>query len=329
MTDDQVDKIISKLLSVKQKPEGTSACLTQAEMIYIIKTIRPIFLEQPNLLELRPPITICGDIHGQYHDLLRIFEIEKYPPLTNYLFLGDYVDRGRQSIETICLLFCYKIKYTGNFFLLRGNHECLYINRQYGFYDEMVTYFSVNMWRLFCDVFKCMPVAAVIEDKIFCIHGGISPLLSSLDDIKEMQRPVEIPENGLLCDLLWSDPCTDPDADPWTENPRGTSFSYSVKPIHEFLEKNDFDLLCRAHQAIIEGYEFPFPDQCVVTIFSAANYCYEYQNKGAIMRVDENLLCTFAVLEPVNWDEEYFVGPRPGTPPRNCQEVDNNSPFFH
>lgn len=327
MTDEKIDKIISKLLSVKEKPEGTSAKLTQEEIMILIKKVRPIFMEQPNLLELRAPITIVGDIHGQYHDLLRIFEIEQYPPRTNYLFLGDYVDRGKQSIETVCLLFCYKIKYPGNFFLLRGNHECSYINRVYGFYEELQMYYSVNIWRLFNDVFKCMPIAAIIDDKIFCIHGGISPSLTSLDDIRKMERPVEVPETGLLCDLLWSDPNPTIDGD-WEDNVRGTSYEYGVKPVQEFLDRNNFDLVCRAHQAILDGFEFPFPNQCLVTIFSAPNYCYEFHNKGAILKVDENLLCTFSVLEPVDWEEEYYVGPRPGTPPRcGTDESHNPSPM--
>ena len=116
-----------------------------------------------------------GDLHGQYFDLLRLFEYGGFPPDSNYLFLGDYVDRGKQSLETICLLLAYKIKYPENFFLLRGNHECASINRIYGFYDECKRRYSIKLWKTFTDCFNCLPVSAVVDEKILCMHGGLSP----------------------------------------------------------------------------------------------------------------------------------------------------------
>jgi serine/threonine-protein phosphatase PP1 catalytic subunit len=124
----------------------------------------------------------------------------------NYLFLGDYVDRGKQSLEVVCLLFAYKIKYPENFFLLRGNHECAGINRIYGFYDECRRRFSVKMWKQFCNTFNCLPCCAVIDDKIICMHGGLSPELSHMEQIANIARPCDVPDTGLLCDILWSDP---------------------------------------------------------------------------------------------------------------------------
>ncbi|XP_010495583.1 PREDICTED: serine/threonine-protein phosphatase PP1 isozyme 5-like [Camelina sativa] len=145
-----------------------------------------------------------SDIHGQYSDLLRLFEYGGFPPAANYLFLGDYVDRGKQSLETIFLLLAYKIKYPENFFLLRGNHECASINRIYGFYDECKRRFNMKLWKLFTYTFNCLPVAAVIDEKILCMHGGLSPDLTNVEQIKNIERPSDIPDSGLLCDLLWS-----------------------------------------------------------------------------------------------------------------------------
>lgn len=189
-----------------------------------------------------------GDVHGQYSDLLRLFEYGGFPPRSNYLFLGDYVDRGKQSLETICLLLAYKIKYPKNFFLLRGNHECASINRIYGFYDECKRRFNVKLWKLFTDCFNCLPVAALIDEKIICMHGGLSPELHNLNQIKNLRRPCEVPENGLLCDLLWSDPSCDIQG--WGESERGVSYTFGADRVKEFLQKHDLDLICRAHQVI-------------------------------------------------------------------------------
>jgi len=254
-------------------------------------------MSQPIFIELESPIKICGDIHGQYYDLLRLFEYGGYPPEANYLFLGDYVDRGKQSLETICLLLAYKIKYPENFFLLRGNHECASINRIYGFYDECKRRYNIKLWKVFTDCFNCLPVAALIDDKILCMHGGLSPEINSLDQIRKVVRPTDVPEQGLLCDLLWSDP--DKDVNGWGPNDRGVSVTFSGSIVESFNKKNELDLICRAHQVVEEGYEF-FANRQLVTIFSAPNYCGEFDNAGAMMSVDENLTCAFQILKPAN-----------------------------
>ncbi|BAF23875.1 serine/threonine-protein phosphatase PP1-like [Oryza sativa Japonica Group] len=298
MDGNAVDELIRRLLDGKKVKPSSSAKkvqLSEAEIRQLCVTGKDIFLSQPNLLELEAPINVCGDIHGQFSDLLRLFEFGGLPPTANYLFLGDYVDRGKQSIETICLLLAYKIKYPDNFFLLRGNHECASINRIYGFYDECKRRFSVRLWKLFTDCFNCLPVAAVIDDKILCMHGGLSPDLDSLDRIREIARPVDVPDQGLLCDLLWSDP--DRESSGWGENDRGVSFTFGADKVTEFLNKHDLDLICRAHQVVEDGYEF-FADRQLVTIFSAPNYCGEFNNAGALMNVDASLLCSFQILKP-------------------------------
>ncbi|XP_059668188.1 serine/threonine-protein phosphatase PP1-like [Cornus florida] len=289
-----VDEIIERLLEGR-KIRGKKIQLTETEIRQLCMMAKDIFLSQPNLLELEAPINVCGDIHGQYSDLLRLFESGGFPPDANYLFLGDYVDRGKQSIESICLLLAYKIKFPDNFFLLRGNHECASINRIYGFYDECKRRFTVRLWRTFTDCFNCLPVAAVIDDKILCMHGGLSPEMESLDQIRVIERPIDVPDQGLLCDLLWSDP--DRDITGWGENDRGVSFTFGPDKVAEFLKQHDLDLICRAHQVVEDGYEF-FANRQLVTIFSAPNYCGEFNNAGALMTVDESLLCSFQIIKP-------------------------------
>jgi serine/threonine-protein phosphatase PP1 catalytic subunit len=180
--------------------------------------------------------------------LLRLFEYGEFPPDSNYLFLGDYVDRGKHNLETICLLLAYKIKYPENFFLLRGNHESAAINRVYGFYDECKRRFNIKLWKVFTECFNCLPVAALIDDKIICMHGGLSPELMSLDQIRKVSRPTDVPDSGLLCDLLWSDPQKDTQG--WGENERGVSFVFGSDVVRAFLRKHDLDLICRAHQVL-------------------------------------------------------------------------------
>lgn len=251
-----------------------------------------MFISQPILLELDAPIKIVGDIHGQYYDLLRLFEYGGFPPDSNYLFLGDYVDRGKQSLETICLLLAYKIKYPENFFILRGNHECASINRIYGFYDECKRRYNIKLWKTFTDCFNCLPVAAIVDEKIFCTHGGLSPELKTFEQVRRLLRPTDVPDQGLLCDLLWSDP--EKDIIGWGENDRGVSYTFGPDVVAKFLRKHDLDLIVRAHQVVEDGYEF-FAKRMLVTLFSAPNYCGEFDNAGSMMSVDDSLMCSFQV----------------------------------
>nr|POF11281.1 serine/threonine-protein phosphatase pp1 [Quercus suber] len=322
-----LDDIINRLLEVRGRP-GKQVQLSESEIRQLCGASRDIFLQQPNLLDLQAPIKICGDIHGQYSDLLRLFEYGGLPPNANYLFLGDYVDRGKQSLETICLLLAYKIKYPENFFLLRGNHECASINRIYGFYDECKRRFNVRLWKIFTDCFNCLPVAALIDEKILCMHGGLSPDLHDLDQIRNLQRPTDVPDTGLLCDLLWSDPSKDIKG--WGMNDRGVSFTFGADKVSEFLQKHDLDLICRAHQVVEDGYEFFaerqlvvedgyefFAERQLVTIFSAPNYCGEFDNAGAMMSVDDTLMCSFQILKPADKKTKFNFGSTTTSKPGN------------
>ena len=264
-----IDNMISRLLDAGYSAKITKGvCLKNAEITAICIAAREVLLSQPALLELSAPVKIVGDVHGQFTDLLRLFEMCGFPPNANYLFLGDYVDRGKQSLETILLLLCYKLKFPENFFLLRGNHECANVTRVYGFYDECKRRCNVKIWKTFVDTFNCLPIASIVAGKIFCVHGGLSPSLSHMDDIRHIARPTDVPDYGLLNDLLWSDPA-DMDQD-WETNERGVSYCFGKKVILEFLQRNDFDLVCRAHMVVEDGYEF-FSDRILVTVFSAPN----------------------------------------------------------
>ena len=296
-----VDNLIEKLLSVRGNKPGKQVDLKEEEIKFLIDKSLPIIKEQKMLIELEAPLHVCGDIHGQYYDLLRIFEHCGYPGEYNYLFLGDYVDRGKQSLETICLLLCYKIKYPEKVTLLRGNHESSVTNRIYGFYDECKRRYNVRIWRSFTELFNFLPVAALIDEKILCMHGGLSPDLKTIQNIQDISRPTDIPDTGLLCDLLWSDP--DDTVNGYGVNERGVSVVYNSKIVQTFLKNNDLDLICRAHQVVEEGYEF-FADKRLVTVFSAPNYCGEFDNAGAMMSVDENLNCSFQILKPANKIED-------------------------
>lgn len=301
-----IDSVIARLCSVHGKATK-HVNLTEQEILNVCRKSREIFLSQPMLLELMAPIKIVGDIHGQYSDLLHMLEFGGRPPTANYLFLGDYVDRGKQSLETICLLLAYKIKYPENFFLLRGNHECASINRIYGFYDECKRRYNIKMWKTFTDCFTCLPVAAVVAEKIFCVHGGLSPEHHSMDQIRRIARPTDVPDSGIICDLLWSDP--DQSIEGWGENDRGVSYVFGGKVVQKFLKTHDLDLVCRAHQVVEDGYEF-FAKRRLCTIFSAPNYCGEFDNAGAIMKVTPTLVCSFQVYGPA----------RPGQPTQGQDE---------
>jgi len=290
-----IDTILKQLLSVRGKKKTLNVDLDEQDIRGLCLKAKEIFLEQASLLELSAPLKICGDVHGQYYDLLRLFECGKFPPESNYLFLGDYVDRGTMSLETISLLFAYKIKYPENFFLLRGNHESMGINRIYGFYEECSRRYSTDLWKVFCECFDCLPLAAVVDSKIFCCHGGLSPELTNMEQIKKLERPNEVPEEGLMCDLLWSDP--DTKIYGWGENDRGVSFTFGSGALEKFMLKNDLDLVCRAHQVVSDGYEF-FAKRQLVTLFSAPNYCGEFDNAASLMSVDASLLCSFLILKP-------------------------------
>ncbi len=286
---------INYLETIRRLIAKESNVINNALMFEIFNRVAPIFNSEPQLLELNSPIYICGDIHGQFDDLLKIFRNIGYPPSSTILFLGDYVDRGDSSLEVIALLFLLKIKYPRHIYLTRGNHECHTINMMYGFYEECQKKSNLMVWKACNKVFTLLPIAAIVNKKIFCVHGGISPKLEDVKVINLIKKGTKVPDAGLLCDLLWSDPGTH--SDNWAANDRGASVTFNNDAVTKFMIKNNIDLICRAHQCVDGGYEFSFGHK-LVTVFSAPNYC-DYANSGAVMKVDKDLSCSFVILRPV------------------------------
>ncbi|ANB11012.1 calcineurin catalytic subunit A [Sugiyamaella lignohabitans] len=274
--------------------------LHEEQAIYIINSATKIIMEEPTLLEIDPPVTLCGDIHGQYYDLMKLFEVGGDPRNTKYLFLGDYVDRGYFSIECVLYLWALKLHYPKSVFFLRGNHECRHLTDYFTFKLECKHKYSLNIYEACMMSFCTLPLAAVVNKQFFCVHGGLSPELHTLDDVRKLDRFREPPTHGLMCDLLWADPIEnfgeeDNNRSFIHNNVRGCSYFYTYKAACDFLVKNNLLSIIRAHEAQNAGYRAylesrntGFPS--VMTIFSAPNYLDTYNNKAAVVKYENNVL---------------------------------------
>ena len=299
---ERINTLKEKLIESKKGSYCVDTRISEREVFTVIDEVYPLLEKEESMLELEPPIYICGDIHGQFYDLLRVFEIFKYPPESKFLFLGDYVDRGKNSLECILLLLCLKIKYHDKIFLLRGNHESADINRTFGFYDECKRKVSLKIYKKFCNLFNILPITALIGEKILCMHGGLSKDLTNINQLKLIKRPTEIPDKGLLCDLVWSDPDNLITKDFVENKERGISFCFSEQIVEQFTKNNNLDLICRAHQVVEEGFQF-FDNMKLITIFTAPNYMNIFDNNGGILFVNEDLVCSLHILKTNNSNE--------------------------
>ena len=270
-------------------------CLTEHDLKILCDKVRELLCEESNVQPISVPVIVCGDIHGQFFDLMNLFEKGGDLPDKKYLFLGDYVDRGYNSVETLEYLLCLKLKYQGRITLLRGNHESRQICYSYGFYEEITRkYGNANPWRYFNDLFDYLPIAALIEGKIFCVHGGLSPLISTVDQIRLINRKQEIPHEGAFCDLMWSDP---DDIEAWVISTRGAGYIFGWKVVNEFNRINDLNLICRAHQLVHEGFKYWFKEKNLVTVWSAPNYCYRCGNKASILKLGQKMEKEFELFD--------------------------------
>mmetsp|Transcript_4495 Transcript_4495/g.8643 ORF Transcript_4495/g.8643 Transcript_4495/m.8643 type:complete len:362 (+) Transcript_4495:230-1315(+) len=251
-------------------------------------SVSELLMEESNVQPVHSPVTIVGDIHGQFYDLLHLLsnEVGKSPPDVNYIFLGDFVDRGHNSVETLTLLLCLKLKYPGHVTLLRGNHESRQITQIYGFYDECLRkYGNASVWRYCTQCFDTFALAAIIDSQVLCVHGGLSPDVRTLDQIRAIDRQQEIPHEGAFCDLVWSDP--EDISAPWQVSPRGAGFLFGARVTDEFSFVNRLNLIARAHQLVMEGKKYHF-NKKLVTVWSAPNYCYRCGNVAAILSIGGN-----------------------------------------
>lgn len=284
--------------------------LTEAQCRSLCEQMRDILQENGNCQSVSCPVVVCGDIHGQFFDLKELFRIGGSPPETNYLFLGDYVDRGNHSVRTVTLLFLYKLRHRDRITLLRGNHECRQITQVYGFFDECTrTYGNAEVWKLFTDTFDYLPLTAVIGNQVICMHGGLSPSLDTIDAIRQLDHIQEVPHEGPMCDLLWSDP---DEKLGWGVSPRGAGYIFGQDISERFNHVNGMKLIARAHQLVMEGYNWCH-DRNAVTLFSAPNYCYRAGNQAAIMEIDEHLHYSFRQFDPPPMQKE--EGPHRRTVP--------------
>jgi serine/threonine-protein phosphatase PP1 catalytic subunit len=299
-----VTDIYETLLSHERLIEGAHVQLDPDALVRICHlAIEHRLKAQPALLELAPPLVVVGDIHGQFVDLLRYLRMLGPPRAQRYLFLGDYVDRGYNSLETVTLLFCAQLLFAGNVSLLRGNHETRDLSHLYGFEAECTDLYGAAkgrvVWGAFNDAFDYLPLAARVGGRIFCVHGGISqelPSVGALLDASPFRRPLDPPETGPVMDLLWADPSTK--CPGYAPSDRGASSTFGIEAVEDFLCENGLDLIVRAHQVVKAGYEFPFePVRSVVTVFSCPNYAYEYPNDGAVLLVDGALGCAWRILK--------------------------------
>eukprot|EP00756_Hemistasia_phaeocysticola_P024690 Hpha_TRINITY_DN15962_c0_g1::TRINITY_DN15962_c0_g1_i6::g.74560::m.74560/K15423/PPP4C; serine/threonine-protein phosphatase 4 catalytic subunit len=255
---------------------------------------KDILKQESNVLVVSTPVVIVGDIHGQFYDLRELFMIGGPVPLTNYVFMGDYVDRGFYSVETLLLLVALKVRHPDRVHLVRGNHESRQITQVYGFYDECLRKFgNVNVWRTCAEVFDHMALAALVADKVLSVHGGLSPSLTTIDQINDIDRFMEVPNEGPMCDLMWSDP---EDVDGWAISPRGAGHIFGADVVAKFCKENNLDLVTRSHQLVMEGFKSQF-DDLIVTVWSAPNYCYRCGNVASILEIDEKLNRDYKVFD--------------------------------
>ncbi|KAI9227604.1 MAG: type 5 protein serine/threonine phosphatase isoform [Piptocephalis tieghemiana] len=294
ITDEFLDQLISHLKEQKS--------LHRKYAFQILRCIKEYMTEQPSLIDVTIPeggkITVCGDVHGQFYDLLNLFDLAGQPSESHaFLFNGDFVDRGSFSIEVVLLLFAYKCRFPHHFFLTRGNHETREMNRVYGFEGEAKAKFNETIFTLFTECFNALPLAHVLNGKILVVHGGLfSRDDVTLDDIRSINRFSQPGTSGLMCEMLWADPQSQNGRSP---SKRGVGLQFGPDVTKDFLDRNGLTHLIRSHEVKDEGYVVEHDGKCI-TVFSAPNYCDQVGNKGAFIHISDSLEWEYQTFEAVS-----------------------------
>ncbi|XP_061356862.1 serine/threonine-protein phosphatase BSL3 isoform X2 [Gastrolobium bilobum] len=346
-------KVIAHLLKPRgwKPPVRRQFFLDCNEIADLCDSAERIFSSEPSVLQLRAPIKIFGDLHGQFGDLMRLFDEYGAPSTAgdiayiDYLFLGDYVDRGQHSLETISLLLALKVEYPNNVHLIRGNHEAADINALFGFRIECIERLGerdgIWAWHRINRLFNWLPLAALIEKKIICMHGGIGRSINHLEQIENIQRPITMEAGSIvLMDLLWSDPTENDSVEGLRPNARGPGLvTFGPDRVMEFCNNNDLQLIVRAHECVMDGFE-RFAQGHLITLFSATNYCGTANNAGAILVLGRDLVVVPKLIHPLppaisspetsperhiedTWMQELNAN-RPPTPTRGRPQVAND-----
>ncbi|PSR86435.1 Serine/threonine-protein like [Actinidia chinensis var. chinensis] len=346
-------KVIAHLLKPRgwKPPVRRQFFLDCNEIADLCDSAERIFSSEPSVLQLRAPIKIFGDLHGQFGDLMRLFDEYGSPSTAgdiayiDYLFLGDYVDRGQHSLETITLLLALKVEYTQNVHLIRGNHEAADINALFGFRIECIERMGerdgIWVWQRINRLFNWLPLAALIEKKIICMHGGIGRSINHVEQIENLQRPITMEAGSIvLMDLLWSDPTENDSVEGLRPNARGPGLvTFGPDRVMEFCNNNDLQLIVRAHECVMDGFE-RFAQGHLITLFSATNYCGTANNAGAILVLGRDLVVVPKLIHPLppaisspetsperhiedTWMQELNAN-RPPTPTRGRPQVAND-----
>ena len=295
---DQLNFLLEAVLSQGQ----LYGPLPDNALLWLLAVSERTFLQEPTLLRIDGPVILTGDLHGQFYEILRLFRVHGFPSTgQKYVFLGDYVDRGYDSLDTLLLLLVYKLLYKDTFLLIRGNHEDAKVSSMYGFRDEIGMKYGGQLFDEFIPLFDAMPLSVLVNGNILCVHGGLSPLWHSVSQIEESKRPLKPQEGTLEYDVLWSDPS--PDVEEYGPSDRGASVFFGLAPLNKFCDDNGIDLFVRAHQMMQDGFGYNFGEGTrLVTVFSAPDY-QEKKNKGAYMMIKEDKSIELVAYAPLTADE--------------------------
>merc|ERR1712032_169111 len=282
---------------------GRGKQFSEKECEQLCERVHKLLLKEPNIVQVQAPVTVVGDIHGQFLDVSNILTIGGPAPETKYLFLGNYINRGYDSLSTICLAFLLKVRFPQKVTLLRGNHETAQLTQIYGFYDECLArygHIGPTVWRAFSNAFNVLPLAAVIDNAVLCVHSGLSPSIDTLDSVQALNRDGAVPDDGPIPDLLWSDP---DDRSGWGLPVGASTFTFGEDVTKTFLQQNGLDLLVRSHRLVMEGSAW-MHDKRLLSIWSAPNYCNRCRNQGAIVEIEENLQPAIHKFDATSWPSQ-------------------------